>query len=202
MAKLIGQITYPKVEAFAVEYAKLYSENDGATLEFRLVNNGAKTVNAYRVDISYSINGEEKTQSFQDRNLELIKGSTTDTITCSLAGDVEEGSITLSAVIYDDLTHGTNAPAYPFASFDAVSRMAESVLSGAVPTKTPVQAPKTNTTTTTNTTNTTKVTAAPAAETVGDEEPAAKASSLPLILSLAALGGLVLSFVVKYLLNF
>ena len=201
MAKLIGQITYPKVDAFAVEYAKLYSENDGTTLEFRLVNNGTKTVSAYRVDISYSVNGEEKTQSFQGRNLELIEGSTTDTITCSLAGDVEEGSITLSAVIYDDLTHGTNAPAYPFASFDAVSRKAESVLSGAVHTHTTIQAPKTNTTTT-NTTNATKVTAAPAAETVGDEEPAAKASSLPLILALAALGGLVLSFVVKYLFQF
>ena len=195
MNKLIGQITYPKVEAFAVEYAKLYSENDGTTLEFRLVNNGTKAVNAYRVDISYSVNGEEKTQSFQGRNLELIKGSTTDTITCSLAGDVEEGSIILSAVIYDDLTHNPSEESFPFASFDTISRKAESMLSGAVPTKMTVQAPKTNIIPTNNTVNI-------ATQAVQDEEPAAKASSLPLILSLAALGGLVLSLVVRYLFQF
>ena len=193
MNKLIGQITYPKVEAFAVEYAKLYSENDGTTLEFRLVNNGAKTVNAYRVDISYSVNGEEKTQSFQGRNLELIKGSTTDTITCSLTGDVEEGSITLSAVIYDDLTHGTNAPAYPFASFDAVSRMAESVLSGAVPTKTSVQAPKTNHAPAK--TPVAKETAKTDIET--SQEPSGKKSRLPLILALSSLGGIILTFILR-----
>lgn len=202
MSKLIGQITYPQNEEFSVEYAKLYDENEGTTLEFRLVNRGKKTVNAYRVDISHTVNGEEKTTSVQGKNLELTGGSATDIITCTLEKGVEEGTITLSAVIYEDLSHGTEAPAYPFASFDAVSRIAESVLSGAVPTNTTVQAPKTNTTTTTNTTNAIKVTAAPAAETVGDEEPAAKASSLPLILSLAALGGLVLSFVVKYLFQF
>ena len=200
MSKLIGQITYPQNEEFSVEYTKLYDENEGTTLEFCLVNRGKKTVNAYRVDISYSVNGEEKTSSVQGKNLELIGGSATDIITCTLEKGVEEGTITLSAVIYEDLTHGTEAPAYPFASFDAVSRIAESVLSGAVPTNTTGQAPKT--VTQTNTANLAKGTVSPAKAAQGEEEPAAKASSLPLILSLAALGGLVLSFVVKYLFQF
>ena len=189
MAKLIGQITYPKDEAFAVEYAKLYSENDGTTLEFRLVNNGKKTVNAYRVDLSYSVNGEEKSQSFQGRNLDLAQGNTTDIITCSLAGDVEEGTLTLSAVIYDDLSHSPTEAFYPFASFDAISRKAESMLAGGVPANAAAQTPKTIATAPV------KETAQTASDT--NQELNGKKSRLPLILALSSLGGFVLTFILR-----
>ena len=184
MAKLIGQITYPEQEGLQVEYAKLYDENEGTTLEFRLVNRGKKTVNAYRVDISHTVNGEEKTSSVQGKNLELIGGSSTDIISCTLDKGVEEGTITLSAVIYEDLTHGTEAPAYPFASFATVSRVAESMLSGAVP----VAAAKTN-----------SAAQAPAAATQTQEQVTTPKSKAPLLLALSSLGGIILTTVLRIL---
>ena len=185
MTKLIGHITYPQEASLAVEYTKLYSEDDATLLEFRLVNHGKKTVNAYRLDLSYSVNGEEKSETVQGRNLELLSGSRTDVITMTLPSAVEEGTITLSAVIYDDLTHNQTAPSFPFASFDTVSRAAEAVLSGATPvavTKKSTQATATTTATTTK---------------EAETEPSGKKSHLPLILALCALGGIVLTVILR-----
>lgn len=210
MAKLIGQITYPEQEGLQVEYAKLYDENEGTTLEFRLVNRGKKTVNAYRVDISHTVNGEEKTSSVQGKNLELIDGSFTDIISCTLDKGVEEGTITLSAVIYEDLSHEREAPAFPFASFDTVSRVAETVLSGGTTvTESPAAA------TVTAATAQTAQPAHPAKESLmtiakGEstapasaavkavqEQISVKKSHLPLILALSALGGIILTFILR-----
>ena len=192
MTKLIGQITYPQEATFSVEYVKLYNENESSLLEFRLVNNSKKTVNAYRIDLSYSHNGEEKSQAIQGKNLELVSQSKTDVITVSLPAVIEEGALTLSAVIYDDLTHGTDAPAYPFASFDIISRVAERTLAGSTPVTKPAvvtpvkEAPKAN------------VTPAPTTpKTEVSEEPGGKKSHLPLILALSSLGGIIFTFFLR-----
>ena len=202
MTKLIGHITYPKEAGLAVEYTKLYSEDNATLLEFRLVNNGKKTVNAYRLDLSYSVNDEEKNEVIQGRNLELKNGSTTDVITITLNGAAKEGTITLSAVIYDDLSHNESTPTFPFASFDTISRVAERALSGgttvteapaapAQPTKeSPMTVAKGQSTTPAST----------AVETA-QEQPNSPKSHLPLILALCALGGLVLSFMLPLLLT-
>ena len=192
MAKLIGHITYPKETGLTVEYTKLYGEDNASLLEFRLVNHGKKTVNAYRLDLSYSVNGEEKSEAIQGRNLELLSGSRSDVITVTLPSAVEEGIITLSAVIYDDLTHNQTAPSFPFASFDTVSRAAEAVLSGATPVAT---TKKSTQVTATSTTKTTK-------EAEAETEPSGKKSHLPLILALCALGGIVLTVILRLFMGY
>ena len=195
MTKLIGQITYPQEATFSVEYVKLYSENESSLLEFRLVNNSKKTVNAYRIDLSYSHNGEEKSQAIQGKNLELVSQSKTDVITVSLPAVIEEGTLTLSAVIYDDLTHGTDAPAYPFASFDVISRMAEKTLAGQAPVATPVAKP---TAKPTASASLAKETTAPAPEKAeAAQETGGKKSHLPLILALSSLGGIIFTFFLR-----
>lgn len=201
MAKLIGQITYPQEAAFSVEYVKLYGENDSSLLEFRLINRGKKTVNAYRVDLSYSVNGEEKREAIQGKNLELKNGSTTDVITVTLNGAAEEGTLTLSAVIYDDLSHNQTETSYPFASFDAVSRVAEKMLSGGT---TVTEAP-TQTAETAHPAKESLMTiakgesTAPASAAVkaAQEQISVKKSHLPLILALSALGGIILTFILR-----
>lgn len=189
MAKLIGHITYPAEAHFSVEYAKLYRENDAALLEFRLINRGKKTVNAYRVDISYTINGKEKTESVQDRNLELTPNSTTDLITLTLPCSAEEGTIALSAVIYEDLSHNEAVLSFPFATFDIISRTAETVLSGATPIAAPTAPVKTETAKKSAPTVTAPQTSA--------AQPNDKKSPLPLILALSSLGGFVLTFILR-----
>ena len=117
----------------------------------------------------------------------VLSGSRSDVITVTLPSAVEEGIITLSAVIYDDLTHNQTAPSFPFASFDTVSRAAEAVLSGATPVAT---TKKSTQVTATSTTKTTK-------EAEAETEPSGKKSQLPLILALCALGGIVLTVILR-----
>ena len=204
MAKLIGHITYPQEAGLAVEYTKLYSEDNATLLEFRLINNGKKTINAYRLDLSYSVNGEEKSEVIQGRNLELKNSSTTDVITITLNGAAKEGTITLSAVIYDDLSHNESTPTFPFASFDTISRVAEKMLAGGtVATQTatpaaPAQPAQESPMTVAKGQSTTP--ASTAVETA-QEQPSSQKSHLPLILALCALGGLVLSFMLPLLLT-
>jgi len=190
MAKLIGHITYPEEKGLSVEYAKLYHENNETLLEFRLVNHSNKTVNAYRADISYSVNGEEKTESVQGKNLELSEKSATDVITVILPKTVEEGSITLAAVIYDDLSHNESTLSFPFATFDTISRVAETVLSGATPVASTKANAKESLLTIARGESTAPVPEAP---------PSPKRSALPLILALSALGGMILTVILQVL---
>jgi len=190
MAKLIGHITYPEEKGLSVEYAKLYHENNETLLEFRLVNHSNKTVNAYRADISYSVNGEEKTESVQGKNLELSEKSATDVITVILPKTVEEGSITLAAVIYDDLSHNESTLSFPFATFDTISRVAETVLSGATPVASTKANAKESLLTIARGESTAPVPEAP---------PSPKRSALPLILALSSLGGMILTVILQFL---
>lgn len=194
MSHLIGHITYPQETSFAVEYTKLYRENDSSLLEFCLVNNGKKTVNAYRIDLSYTANGEEKKENIQCKNIELFSGTRTEVISHSLPSEVEEGSITITAVIYDDFSHNETTPTFPFASFDTVSRVAEEALSGKTPVargKITVQPAKESLTSIAKGQSTSPASAAVEA---AKKEALVKKSAAPLILALCSLGGFVLTF--------
>lgn len=128
MSQLIGKINYPAESVgFAVEYCSLFSEGSENLLVFRLINRSEKTVNAYRIEICC----DEKIQKYsvERRNVEINNGDSSEEIEINIPADAEEGKIVVSTVIFDDLSHNETVATFPFASFDAISRVANSILS-------------------------------------------------------------------------
>ena len=133
MSQLIGKILYPASMAeVEVEYCRLYAEDDGNLLVFRLINRGTKTVYAYRAEVCVTENGEKRNFTTVERkNLSIGAGQWDEEGQVLLPAAVEAGELVLTTVIFDNLTHNREELSFPFASFATVSRVAEEILSGA-----------------------------------------------------------------------
>ena len=132
MSQLIGKILYPASSAeVEVEYCRLYAEDDGNLLVFRLINRGTKTVYAYRLEVCVDEGGNQRRYSVERKNLSVGAGQWDEECRVSLPVGTDAGVMILNTVIYDNLSHSKEEISFPFASFEAVSRVAEEILSGA-----------------------------------------------------------------------
>lgn len=129
MKQLIGKIQYPaKDAALEAAWCTLTAEAGATALRFALINRSEKTVNAYRVAISYTAAGEEHCETVAEKSLSLVAGATSAEHEIALPVGVEEGVLTVEAAIYDDLSHNDVPLAFPFATFEVVSRVADEIL--------------------------------------------------------------------------
>ena len=119
MSQLIGKIQYPAKDAsLSAAWCTLTAEAGATTLRFALINRSEKTVNAYRVAVSYTAAGEEHRETVAEKSLSLVAGATSAEHEIALPVGVEEGVLTVEAAIYDDLSHNDVPLAFPFARRD------------------------------------------------------------------------------------
>lgn len=191
MSHLIGHIPYPATSHLAVAYSKLYAEAEGTKLAFCLKNDSEKAVNAYRVAVCYRQGEAEQRLTVEEKQLNLTQGATAALHELMLPEGVEEGTLVIEVAIYEDLSHNEAPATFPFATFEVVSRVAESILAGNGARKTAVTANKTPQPAPVGKTPAvpgkapTPAPAAVAAQETGNPR-------LPLILSLCALGAVAL----------
>ena len=115
MSQLIGKIQYPAKDAsLSAAWCTLTAEAGATTLRFALINRSEKTVNAYRVTVSYTAAGEEHRETVAEKSLSLVAGATSAEHEIALPVGVEEGVLTVEAAIYDDLSHNDVPLAFPF----------------------------------------------------------------------------------------